>query len=696
MIFFVLIALLIAGSYSLYIKKRYQESKDKKRFMKEHFYSSNLWVLLVVLIPLTLVNLIFEEGEGGAMNSEYLEEELDLDSLYLLQDQELANPDFHYSLVTAFYDEYKGHVRMEPFLLEYYDELEDEGLEDLALLFRGFYFLKKDNTDSVFALLKSIENQQLKYFNLFAGIAHFHKDNDSTGFHFLSEEILNPAGAKEEAFDMLTKYLQESEAAPAMLQALALPEAARAIPIDVQRRVVYLNGKFGSYARIVVRKVVAATDPVEMIAAGLILLTWLVYIIKLAFFKPVSIVSVVAILILTIICTPLTFLLHDYLQYNVGWLNEITSHGRLFLYSVFRIGALEELVKIFPVLFFISFRRNPIEPIHYIIFASAAALGFAFLENLLYFDDNYGFIIHGRALTAVVGHMIFSTIFVYGFMLSRHKASNLHQFLLVPLFWLLSAIAHGIYDYLLFAELYLFFYMFFFLILRVWIAMITNANNQSPGFTYKVDFNVRRIQFYLAISLTGILMFEYFLVALNMGTIAANESFWLAVWSGSLLIAFIGSKLSSINLIKGYWSKINFSINPFTDDLIPQNFVGEQIKILPYYEDQGLAEYFPDGVKARIVLRQVLQRRAPSFFLANDDPEWFLVKFESELAHPGFKKSYGLIKFYDVRASLNDKKFFQCSFLLIPKEATFKDRTPYRKEMESLGWVWIEGRPFEN
>ena len=57
------------------------------------------------------------------------------------------------------------------------------------------------------------------------------------------------------------------------------------------------------------------------------------------------------------------------------------------IYSSVVIGFVEELVKIIPFLLLLKFFKFIDEPYDYILYASSSALGFAFMENMIYFED---------------------------------------------------------------------------------------------------------------------------------------------------------------------------------------------------------------------------------------------------------------------------------------------------------------------
>jgi RsiW-degrading membrane proteinase PrsW (M82 family) len=111
------------------------------------------------------------------------------------------------------------------------------------------------------------------------------------------------------------------------------------------------------------------------------------------------------------------------------------------------IGPIEELVKFLAVRLYVYRRPEFDEPIDGIIYAAAAALGFASIENVLYVLDFRGHSVRwplffARALLAVPGHVLFSSL--WGYSLGRRKFGP-H-----PTAGMLSiaAFLHGLYDLL--------------------------------------------------------------------------------------------------------------------------------------------------------------------------------------------------------------------------------------------------------
>jgi protease PrsW len=113
------------------------------------------------------------------------------------------------------------------------------------------------------------------------------------------------------------------------------------------------------------------------------------------------------------------------------------------------IGPCEELAKFLAVRLFVYRNKEFNEPLDGIIYAAAAALGFASLENVLYVIDwHTGHVQWGalgiRSLLALPGHVIFAT--TWGYALGRQKFDASYR--VWPMV-ILAALLHGLYDFLL-------------------------------------------------------------------------------------------------------------------------------------------------------------------------------------------------------------------------------------------------------
>jgi RsiW-degrading membrane proteinase PrsW (M82 family) len=131
-------------------------------------------------------------------------------------------------------------------------------------------------------------------------------------------------------------------------------------------------------------------------------------------------------------------------------LGELSNPLPLFIGCFLIIGPCEEISKFLAVRLFIYRNREFDEPLDGIIYASAAALGFASLENVFYVVDwTHGLGIRWgmlgvRSFLALPGHVIFAA--TWGYALGRKKFNPQYQ--VWPRLLAASGL-HGLYDFLL-------------------------------------------------------------------------------------------------------------------------------------------------------------------------------------------------------------------------------------------------------
>lgn len=128
--------------------------------------------------------------------------------------------------------------------------------------------------------------------------------------------------------------------------------------------------------------------------------------------------------------------------------------GILFV-PVFVAPVLEEIAKFLCVRWTVYHRSEFDEPVDGIVYATAAALGFAMTENILYVIDGWttggaalaSYILAGRAVLSVPAHAIFSSM--WGFALGWSKGrKGFRPVLMISAGLLASMVLHGLFNYL--------------------------------------------------------------------------------------------------------------------------------------------------------------------------------------------------------------------------------------------------------
>jgi len=292
-------------------------------------------------------------------------------------------------------------------------------------------------------------------------------------------------------------------------------------------------------------------------------LIWLLYIIKLDVFEKEKKRYIALILLLSIVVTCFSEIPYGVIH-KLGFTDsELPAYS--FIYSVFGIGFIEETIKFIPFLILLKFTKAINEPYDYIFYASASALGFAFVENAMYLN-NYGLsIINARALYATVAHMTFSSVIGYGLFLIKFNKTNLPSVIVFIGFYLLAMLSHGFYDFWLINKAVSSFEgittLFFLATVHIWFVMKNNTINNSNFYNRDVRIDNDKIKMYLIISLLSIFMSSYIYVAFAWNAQKANTFFLKSIFAYGYIMLYLIATLSRFNLIHGILKPIRVSIN---------------------------------------------------------------------------------------------------------------------------------------
>ncbi|HEX2910215.1 MAG TPA: PrsW family intramembrane metalloprotease [Chloroflexia bacterium] len=133
-------------------------------------------------------------------------------------------------------------------------------------------------------------------------------------------------------------------------------------------------------------------------------------------------------------------------------LNHVTESGDFLASSLFYFGVvavLEELAKFF-VVFTVAYPNKAFnEPVDGIIYAAAAALGFATFENAFYVLDKGPLVLLLRGPFSTLGHVLFSALWGASLGLARQEVSRRKKVQKVGTGLLQAILAHGAYNSLI-------------------------------------------------------------------------------------------------------------------------------------------------------------------------------------------------------------------------------------------------------
>lgn len=301
------------------------------------------------------------------------------------------------------------------------------------------------------------------------------------------------------------------------------------------------------------------------VAAIISISMWIDYFRKIDVFEPEKIRNLVLAMLIGCITPFLSIYLYR-LIHMLGYDLNGEFYNDL-LYTIFAIGANEELSKIVGVLIVFRVFKNKInEPIDYLVYAGVTALGFSIVENFKYFN-NYGIqIISTRAFYSALVHIINTTIIVYGFF--RLKLFNKgNQYTNTIVAFIVSASSHGLFDFFLInnflGSVTPFFATIVYLIgINFWVQMLNNANNYSQNFSYeKIHFSsnifYRLLFWYLA---TLIFTIVYNMIVFDPKR--ALSYFFNSLSSDGLLLVIVILRASRFKIFYRKYFNVNIEL-PF-------------------------------------------------------------------------------------------------------------------------------------
>ena len=124
----------------------------------------------------------------------------------------------------------------------------------------------------------------------------------------------------------------------------------------------------------------------------------------------------------------------------------VQDRALFFVYAVVVIGGLEELAKLLPFVLVCRRLRTFDEELDGIVYASAVAIGFAMVENLLYLRELSGVALYARAIASPMVHTVFASI--WGVLIARAQIAGRSIILPALLGLGIASMVHGLYDYL--------------------------------------------------------------------------------------------------------------------------------------------------------------------------------------------------------------------------------------------------------
>jgi protease PrsW len=523
------------------------------------------------------------------------------DALWTMVEHDPYNIDWHFQLVRNHYAQLDpatsppspaDYVSEEEKMYLKYTDLStstDSKLHDIGHVMLADMLLSQQIPDYQAASdhLRIVDDPTTKYVNYNAARVLLYGAGSSLAEEHLYSEIRNK-GYKKGAYEELARlYVYEHR--DSALRSIVYSGADEFIAPEIRARVYFEDHDFKRFYAIRFQTLLGGITFWGLSGGIGILFVWLYLLTAIGRVSEIRLRHLVVPLIGGALVSMISWWL--YAQYRYGF--AFTLNGTIFndfIFSVGGIGVIEETVKLIPFLLILWFSNVIKKPVDYIIVASACGLGFAVFENLLYISS-YGLeVIHSRALTSSVAHMACSGIVAYGFVLCRYRWKK--QYWIIPVFFILAAIAHGFYDFWLlndrvkvFGIITLFFYL---ALIVVYFSFIGNAINQSVEESQPERmqrFDATRVTSVFAGAMILLFAFEYIATTVVYGTHYGNMSVQKAFLAGGYLVFFLSIRVSRLRIEPQRWKKIDF-----LSGILPGQFLNDKTES----EDDDEATSSPD------------------------------------------------------------------------------------------------------
>lgn len=435
--------------------------------------------------------------------------------------------------------------------------------------------------------------------------------------------------------------------------------------LDQDRLVVdYFNlGEYALYFKTIYTRSFLDLNFFAVIAGLIISIVWMIFLRNMDFFNKERWIDLIIVFVGGALFTNLCLFLYHTAKYDWG----IDLNGEFwndFIYCFGVIGFSEELVKLIPWILFAVFTKRLKEPFDYILYASVAALGFAFTENLAYLEEPQRIVT--RSITSTGMHMFAASLVAYCMVLAKYKYKTKRAKIIAPIVgFVLACFAHGFYDFWIISKsalgLGIITTIFFLLTIHIWFYMINNSTNHSSFFDKKLLRINENIEF-LSISILGIILLQYVILSIEYGAHSANSMLQYGTTFTIGFLLYVTFILSNFKAIQGKWMKYSFPLAkliseyisiPFSGSISNENHTGLQLRIFCPKNNKYVGTQFP------------VSGHCERKITINKDENWYVFRMNAGLDLLGFNSHMIILKPKSNQDELTEEKI-ELYLMLIP------------------------------
>lgn len=434
-----------------------------------------------------------------------------------------------------------------------YAASDDPAVADVGWYGIGYEASLQGRWPAALTAFEKIQNRDLPYLNNSLGYIYLVlADSERAEAAFRREIELD--GFRAGAWGNLARLYYLNEDFEALDRMLADPDVRTHIPGQIRRIAAMKTGRIGSYIFDSMR--IDYITLCGLAAAVIVMALWFGYMRGLDVFEPEPMPALVLTLGMAMAFSTLCVIWYDIFDVVFG-LRLGDGLARDLIYCIVAIGLIEESLKIIPFLLMLRFSRQIDESLDYIIYASTAALGFAFMENLLYFQDpGLGGIV-SRTFSAVLMHISLTTIAAYGLFYAKYKKQGRNRWIYFAFSFTAAVVIHGVYDFWLLAEDLDKVYKLLSLVILVvcvqgFSKMVKNGLNQSEFNTLAI-VRIEHRTHYLVYFISAVFLLQYVLLAVRCGPENANTGLAQSAAFLYVPLLVVFGNLGTLEIRKDEW-----------------------------------------------------------------------------------------------------------------------------------------------
>lgn len=370
-----------------------------------------------------------------------------------------------------------------------------------------------------------------------------------------------------------------------------------------------------------------------------------------------------------------------------------------------RVGLIEELAKLAPLLLVVFFTKFIDEPIDYVIYAALLALGFSATENVLYMNRYDPSVLAVRGLISSLGHICFTSIAIYGWVEGKYRYKKWAVLYFVWAF-VLAALAHALFDWILTIQvawklpLFIVFYIF---LLEVWALIINNSLNNSPHYTKKTVVDDYHLQFQMRAGFIINAIMQAIITYLIVGDGEKSMGVYATcLLSVAFFFFFVSNRLTHFTIVPKKWYTL-FPKLPVKADSKKTKPPGEYKKAWLFNikgtdaNESLISTYIEQDIELvplsnqELPIRAVIKGRLEDKLFLQDDEVFYLFRSSGTLPDQQFHQHLLVLKAFDGSPGLINDKYPVMAVMAVPTDTNWDLSYRYhRKNFPFIQWMAIK------